>query len=54
MRKAQAALEYLFMLAAVLALIAIAARVILTSTKNINQAIANYTQSVREQILENL
>lgn len=54
MRKAQAALEYLFILAAALVLVAMAARIILTSTKNINEAIANYTQSVREQVLENL
>ncbi len=54
MRKAQAALEYLFMMAAVLVLVAIAAKVILTSTKTINQGIENYTTQIRQKILENL
>ncbi|WP_297505238.1 class III signal peptide-containing protein, partial [Thermococcus sp.] len=34
MRRAQGALEYLFMLAAVLILVTIAARVVLNSTRN--------------------
>jgi len=54
MRRAQGALEYLFMLAAVLVLVLIAARVVLNGTRNLNQAISNYTTEVRRQILEDL
>ncbi|WP_258083901.1 class III signal peptide-containing protein [Thermococcus thermotolerans] len=54
MRRAQGALEYLFMLAAVLILVTIAARVVLNSTRNLNEAISNYTTQVRKQILEDL
>ena len=54
MRRAQGALEYLFMLAAVLILVTIAARVVLSGTRNLNEAISNYTTQVRRQILEDL
>ncbi|ASA77961.1 MULTISPECIES: class III signal peptide-containing protein [Thermococcus] len=54
MRRAQGALEYLFMLAAVLVLVTIAARVVLNGTRNLNEAISNYTTQVRKQILEDL
>ena len=54
MRRAQGALEYLFMLAAVLVLVTIAARVVLGGTRNLNEAISNYTTQVRRQILEDL
>ncbi|NJD99691.1 class III signal peptide-containing protein [Thermococcus sp. LS1] len=54
MRKAQSAIEYLFMLAAVLVLVVMAARIVLNGTKNLNEAISNYTTQVRKQILEDL
>ena len=53
-RKAQAAIEYLFMLAAVLVLVLIAARVILNGVNNINKAVSDYVKQVREQVLEGL
>ena len=54
MKRAQGAVEYLFMLAAAMILVIIAAGVIMDSTRNLNQAISNYTAKVRRQILENL
>ncbi|NJE60314.1 class III signal peptide-containing protein [Thermococcus sp. 21S7] len=54
MRRAQGALEYLFMLAAVLILVTMAIRVVMDSVHNLNTAIANYTEEVRKQLLENL
>ncbi|WP_088863571.1 class III signal peptide-containing protein [Thermococcus celer] len=54
MRRAQGAIEYLFMLAAVLVLVLIAARVVLNSTKNVNEGISNYVTEIRKEILENL
>ncbi len=54
MRRAQGALEYLFMLAAVLVLVVIAAKVIMDSVYSLNRAVSNYTTQVRKQLLENL
>jgi uncharacterized protein (UPF0333 family) len=54
MRRAQGALEYLFVLAAVLILVAVAIKVVLGSVNDINNAVRSYTSEVREQILENL
>ncbi|WP_081947251.1 class III signal peptide-containing protein [Thermococcus eurythermalis] len=54
MRRAQTALEYLFMLAAVLVLVSIAAKVVLDSVKNLNRDITTYIKDVRKEILENL
>gem|GEM_PF-770138 len=51
---AQAAIEYLFMLAAVLVLVLYAARVVLNGTKDMTDAVSSYVKSVREQILEGL
>ncbi|AEK73836.1 class III signal peptide-containing protein [Thermococcus sp. 18S1] len=53
-RSAQGAIEYLFMLAAVLVLVLIAARVVLNGVKNMNEAISNYVTQVRQEILEDL
>ncbi|HDZ36634.1 MAG TPA: class III signal peptide-containing protein [Thermococcus sp.] len=53
-RKAQSAIEYLFMLAAVLVLVLMATRVILNGTRNLNEAISEYTTQVRQRILEDL
>ena len=54
MRRAQTALEYLFMLAAVLVLVAIAARVILNSVRELNTNVNNYVGKVRKELLEDL
>ncbi|GAB6134703.1 class III signal peptide-containing protein [Thermococcus prieurii] len=54
MRRAQTALEYLFMLAAVLVLVLVATRVIFNSMKDLNRNVNNYVDSVRKQLLENL
>jgi len=54
MRRAQTALEYLFMLAAVLVLVAIAANVILKAMRSVNSAVSNYVNQTRTQLLENL
>ena len=54
MRRAQTALEYLFMLAAVLVLVLVAARVILNSMQDLNRNVNNYVDTVRKQLLENL
>jgi uncharacterized protein (UPF0333 family) len=51
---AQTALEYLFMLAAVLVLVAIAADVIFKSMKSLNKSLDDYVTKVRKQLLENL
>ncbi|MBO8175664.1 MAG: class III signal peptide-containing protein [Thermococcus sp.] len=54
MRRAQTALEYLFMVAAALILVAITLQVILNSMQNINDVIANYTTTIRQKLIENL
>ncbi|WP_456368799.1 class III signal peptide-containing protein [Thermococcus sp.] len=53
-RVAQTALEYLFMVAAVLILVAIATKVILDSLKSLKQGLTVYTREVRKVVLENL
>ncbi|WP_297069587.1 class III signal peptide-containing protein [Thermococcus sp.] len=53
-RKAQGALEYLFMIAAVLVLVLYATKVILNGTRGLEKSVGNYTEQVRKQILENL
>ncbi|WP_365942338.1 class III signal peptide-containing protein [Thermococcus sp.] len=54
LRRAQTALEYLFMVAAALILVAITLQVILNSMQNINDVIANYTTTIRQKLIENL
>ena len=54
MRRAQTALEYLFMLAAVLVLVLIATRVVLNSMKNLNKNLNTYVDKTRRELLENL
>lgn len=54
MRRAQTALEYLFMLAAVLVLVLMATRVVLNSMRDLNRNVNNYVDSVRRELLENL
>ncbi|WP_297549581.1 class III signal peptide-containing protein [Thermococcus sp.] len=54
MRRAQTAIEYLFMLAAVLVLVLIAARTIFQSMQTINNSINKYINQTRAQLLENL
>ncbi|WP_237702784.1 class III signal peptide-containing protein [Thermococcus sp. SY098] len=54
LRRAQSALEYLFMVAVALILVAITLRVILSSVRSINGVISNYTATIREEIIQNL
>ncbi|WP_297062888.1 class III signal peptide-containing protein [Thermococcus sp.] len=54
MRRAQTAIEYLFMLAAVLVLVLIAARVIMNSINSLNKSLGNYVDKTRKELLENL
>ena len=54
LRRAQTALEYLFMMAAVLILVAITLQVIIKSMQDINDAISNYTKTIRQKLIENL
>ncbi|WP_297467359.1 class III signal peptide-containing protein [Thermococcus sp.] len=54
MRRAQTAIEYLFMLAAVLVLVLIATRVIMNSINSLNKSISNYVDKTRKELLENL
>ncbi|WP_297464665.1 class III signal peptide-containing protein [Thermococcus sp.] len=53
-RRAQGALEYLFMLAAVLILVIITIKVVLDSIGTITKAVGEYTSEVRKQLLEEL
>ncbi|ASJ03046.1 hypothetical protein A3L09_07140 [Thermococcus profundus] len=53
-RRGQSALEYLFMLAAALVLVAVAIKVVLDATKDLQQNIGDYTSNVRKEIMENL
>lgn len=54
MRRAQTALEYLFMLAAALILVAVALRTVLNTTKQLQQTVSDYTKAVCQEVLENL
>ncbi|WP_094745785.1 class III signal peptide-containing protein [Thermococcus gammatolerans] len=54
MRRAQTALEYLFMLAAALILVAIALRTVLDTTKQLQQTVSSYAKAVRKNVLEDL
>ena len=54
LRRAQTALEYLFIMAAVLILVAITLQVIIKSMQDINDAISNYTKTIRQKLIENL
>ncbi|NJE13547.1 class III signal peptide-containing protein [Thermococcus sp. LS2] len=54
MRRAQTALEYLFMMAAALILVAITLRVILNSVGEINKVVTEYITTIRQNIIENL
>jgi len=53
-QRAQSALEYLFMVAAVLILVAIAMSYIITSMRDISAVVSNYTAEMREELIENL
>jgi len=53
-RRAQSAIEYLFMLAAALILVAIALKAVMDSTDYLEKNVSNYTSVVRKNILENL
>ncbi|WP_084593949.1 class III signal peptide-containing protein [Palaeococcus ferrophilus] len=54
MRRAQSAIEYLFMLAAALILVAVVVRVIGDSLNQINDVITQYTEVMREKLIQNL
>ncbi|WP_457742100.1 class III signal peptide-containing protein [Thermococcus sp.] len=53
-RRGQTAIEYLFMLMAVLFLVLIAFRTISSSMQSLNTAVSNYVDTVRKQLLENV
>jgi len=53
-RRAQSAIEYLFMLAAALILVAVVIRVIGVSLDQINDVITQYTEVMREKLIQNL
>lgn len=53
-RNAQTVIEYLFMLAAVLMLVAITMNIIFQSIHATNRSIGDYVKRVRENVLENL
>jgi len=54
MRRAQGALEYLFLLAAVLILITIAIGVVGRVTLQLAKSTSNYANAVRRAVIENL
>ncbi|WP_456451024.1 class III signal peptide-containing protein [Palaeococcus sp. (in: euryarchaeotes)] len=54
LRRAQSALEYLFMLAAALILVSIVIKIISDSLSDINSLLADYTAKLREQMIQNL
>ncbi|MCD6559950.1 MAG: class III signal peptide-containing protein [Palaeococcus sp.] len=54
MRRAQSALEYLFMLAAALILVSIVIKVINDSLSDINSILTDYIAKLREQMIQNL
>ncbi|WP_010477961.1 class III signal peptide-containing protein [Thermococcus zilligii] len=54
MKRAQTAIEYLFMLAAALILVSIAMKTILDASRQLETAVSDYTKTVREKVLENL
>ncbi|WP_088885322.1 class III signal peptide-containing protein [Thermococcus gorgonarius] len=54
MKRAQTAIEYLFMLAAALILVSIAMKTVIDTSKQLETTISNYTKTVRERVLENL
>ncbi|MDK2915097.1 MAG: hypothetical protein PWQ79_2012 [Thermococcaceae archaeon] len=53
-RRAQTAIEYLFMLAAALVLVLYAARVVLNGTRELTDQVKLYAEDVRRKILEDL
>ncbi|WP_082391457.1 class III signal peptide-containing protein [Thermococcus sp. EP1] len=54
LRKAQSALEYLFILAAVLILVMVTIRVIFSSVRAINSSVTEYVDTIKDKILETL
>ena len=53
-RRSQSAIEYLFMLAAVLVLILYTVKVVFDTVRLINESVSRYVSQVRKQVLENL
>lgn len=53
-QRAQSAVEYLFMVVAVLILVAIAMSYIIASMREISAVVSNYTAEMREELIENL
>jgi len=51
-RRAQSALEYLFMLAASLIIVAVAVGVIARATKVLTKSVQSYTDQIKQQLLE--
>jgi len=53
-RVGQSAIEYMFMLAAVLIMVLFVAKIIIHTMKTLNDAVSTYIESVRKQVLENI
>lgn len=53
-RRSQSAIEYLFMLAAVLVLVLYTIKVVFDVVKLINKSAGRYISQVRKQVLENM
>ncbi|AFN03266.1 class III signal peptide-containing protein [Pyrococcus furiosus DSM 3638] len=54
MKRAQTAIEYLLMLAAVLILVAIVLNVVVDSMRTLTNYVEEYTKVIRERLLESL
>ena len=54
MRRGQSALEYLFILAAVLVLVMVTIRVVFSSVQALNSAVTEYVDTIKDKILETL
>ncbi|USS40212.1 class III signal peptide-containing protein [Thermococcus aggregans] len=54
MRRAQSALEYLFILAAVLILVMVTIRVVFSSVRALNSAVTEHIDTIKDKILETL
>ncbi|HII68147.1 MULTISPECIES: class III signal peptide-containing protein [Thermococcus] len=54
LRKGQSALEYLFILAAVLILVTVTIRVIFSSVQSINSSVTQYVDTIKNKLLETL
>nr|CCE71047.1 TPA: hypothetical protein PAB1309.1n [Pyrococcus abyssi GE5] len=52
--RAQTAIEYMFMLAAVLLLVVIVFKVVMDTMRTLSDSVGDYAKVVRQRLLENL